>query len=506
MQSILDQASIAKNLRDVHSTQLKAVNKALTNVKKQKEEIDRSVIYARAPLTLDVLDRIGASILQEFDSVPKIEHCPFFDDYWYPRDLVTPNVFSEYDENSYTQPKRNHNNPYKKIEKLENAGEHARAMYFRCLDLITKHKFIVDKVEKYLKEFGLQVFNDKKPLFVWHCHHNGFRFRLQYFYDDYDSMIIPTVEESGKTIKVHCDMFQPESLAFKNFLSLINSTSIEAFIQQTYDWILRVPDQLRERSFAVNSTTITEATVNSEYEEYEPMGVVFKVSNGIGSCCLIPFKDNDTTEAGNYSWYITETLMDIYKNKSFGQEAKLHMSCFKSDLKDNAYKIDNITDIDLIVKGITSFIERKVGRYGYWENRVFYNAQTIKSDFGNRMSSFHTKSDNFNGPDVDVFMVYSPHKLSNLPLKISVDLPCPFDSYGIRLVYDKQRDVEYCHLSIQCSIVDLTQLTKAYIQGKTDGGKTFKGIDFGHHRKDMGVFKYKGTYSECMQYIRKIVN
>ncbi|QKF94592.1 hypothetical protein QKU48_gp1134 [Fadolivirus algeromassiliense] len=489
-----------------------------------KIESKKQEFYSHTKLSLDELNNIGKNIIDEFNLINNKQT----DDYHgVPGELCffdVNNYFDEFNKEIYKPYNDYHNDEKETYEKqknfyTDNQAENCKKVYEICLNEILKHNIDIYGIQKDLNQYkngNTSSLCGGTTVFTFYCKKNNFKFTIE-FDDDCDCfpgiLSVNQVEDmtNNKIINIKCDLFcqNMSRVDLENFLLLINNTNYEEYIEHRYGDLLKLPYLLRKYQFVINfpQTLINKksATINTFDFTF-----VIEIMSKEGSCLVIPYHEHNSA---NYSLYICPTLSEINrisKKKSYHYErTKIDINVFNHDMKPNSFKIDyqSEEDIENLVRCINSYIDYRNGKYGYFENGKFRNENTFlryinKHAKNNKHISIHKYSNNFTGPDFDIFVSIMPANENFSPLTINrlKDTEYPYDYYGIHFYYDKKVDPDNCILTIQGKWHDLTQTANEYYANPKEFNSNIV-----KSKSIASKYGCKGKYSECFSIIIELI-
>lgn len=529
MDLLVASAKHFRTQREAYNTEYKAVKASQSQKEYEKTKQLQQNYYESGVMSREMLHQLGEMIIHEYeyekekadtsilDGIPGFL-CPsaqphFFEEY---KSTLYVNNCDCYDDTSDEDDKQK-----TKEERGNTPGERCQWVYLKCLDTIFEHGISIYGVKKDLSQYkdrGQSCLCGGSRPFIFYCRKNNFEFHVNFDDDcDCDPGILYVNEvtemDSGKKISTRCDLFcqNTSRIVLENFLQLINSNNWEAYKEKRYGHLMALPALLRSKGFKVTeSVRVTSENLHTAVN-YNDIDFFFEVSNSEGTCLVFPYEKKPNT---NYVLYVSPTLEDINKREeiesvfktSYKRETLSGTTTVEKYSFDVSYQREE--DIDELVRCVGSYLQWKKGNYGYLEQGVFYNDKTVREklkDIG-MSSNIYSVSNNFVGPDFDVFVAYSPSSRNYEPLyRNRLDMPYIYDYYGLHFWYDKKVNPDQCYLTIQRCHCDLTRVATKYYENESFYKKTnaWKNFTYKDYMERSDIVKYDGTFTQCLS---KLVN
>lgn len=519
METFIKQASLFSEIRKKYLEKYDQIQNEKKKLNTTKVASVNQEFYSNSPLTDSQLDKLGESIIKEYEVKLHTLH-PADDTQKFPIELMVDirDQFDGFNKDRY-RPNYNHIDTQTEIRSkqmkfyTDNKSENCKKVYQMCIEEIRKHNIDIYGVEKDLSNFGNggSSICVSEPLFTFHCRKNNFKFKIL-FDDDCDCfpgiLSVMEVEDinNGMKINIRCDLFHQNMsvVELKNFIRLINNVSYEKYIEERFGHFIRMPDLLRHCGFVVN---YLQQSVDNKHasDNYHDFKFVIEVMSKEGECYVIPYYEQDSQD---YILYICPTLKEINrmnKTKPYYHEiTKIDVNAFYRYMLPVCFKLNyNPHNINNLVTCINSYISYKNGNYGYYQDNKYYNEHMIQryieTHYSNKESgkvTFDKFSNNFTGPDFDVFISYVPVN-DNIWMLLShrlKDMEYPYDYYGIHFYYDKQTDPVNCILIIEGKYHDFTKVLNEYFNKKYDNLKS-------NINNVSEKVQFKGNYLECFEKI-----
>jgi hypothetical protein len=456
----------------------------LENEKKIKESYDDAV-YRQTPLLKEELYEFGESLNQEYANLSQEELHNF------PKTGIFMNLeinayhmsFDHFNSEYYKSDKNNYDKEYNEYLKMkqekiiykETASENCKNEYYRAIDKILSYDINIHGIKKNVSQFknrsSSSLCGGTTP-FVFYCQKNHFRFIIE-FDDDCDCepgiLMVKNLEnlKTGEKVKLECDLYceNTSKAKLENFLTLINSDSIDDYLQKRFGHYLELPQLLKQKNFTVEHPEPlidpNHCIVNDYYFKF-----VIKVTCSKGTCLLIPH------ESGLFSPHY-----ELYITKFVGEEITINNFNFEFKKDGYKFKYQSKADIDELCHMIECFLDYEHNRFGYLQDNVYYNYKDIKKYIDSKKSEinkkqkdpiwmhreieidFHYRNDVYFGPDIDTFITLQFGKSWNpFNNRSKITFPYPFEYYGIHLYYHKKEDPDKCYFSIEGKYHDLNKI------------------------------------------------
>lgn len=518
MDSIIEQAKYNEQTCTAFIQQHETKQKELEYARLNQITLTSKEFRSNNALTLDELCNLGSTITREFRTAITFKNYEEFDERENIPAALVPrnehNYFDEFDEKLYISNQKHReykmNKDTKKLQKEFYSGDpsdNCRKLYFMCLEQIQKYDIEIYSVQKNVHHFTNRTkssYDGDSPIFVFCCQKVNFKFRVEFFENDsyFPGILqVSNIVELISDIEIsgNCDLFGHSNpyIDLKNFIDLINSNTWEEFVNKKYGHLLGLPELLKKYGFDVSDSDTHDAiTINKNKLDF-----VIEVTYGNNSLSIIP--KEEAYDGLEYILYICRSLDSIpYCERDYIDPT---VKTFYKRLEESAYKFRyrSSDDIEQLVICINAYIDHKNGQYGYVENGKFKNELTaskyIYKNFPNLKHKriIYSTSNNFDGPDFDLWIFYTPHTDELKPLyqhRLS-NLVYMRDSYGIHFVYNKKIDKEQCKVTIQGIYYDLSRMASDFYENQS------KDFDSRPYICYTNKFNYSGSYSECLEII-----
>lgn len=380
-----------------------------------------------------------------------------------------------------------------KFEYQATAKGNVKNEYYRSIDKITSFGIEIWQVEKDLLKFKnrhVSSLCENTCVYKFYCKRNHYKFIIE-FLDDPDCepglLYVREVIDSrtGEHISIKCDLYCHNTRIYhlKNFLTLIESESLEDFVNKRYQKLFELFNYFEKESIDVDEGDKNQFNNPKKIiESYHYL--TFRLSTSRGNCMILLPDYYETNEMIDYIFvgprvedYNENQKSELFRIETKDDQVKIgHNQFYCGGYKKYCFftKFDDSKSNEDMMELIVCYLDNLEGKVGYKENDVYYTDKNLKSflnelkeDNNSRYFDFKNFSDYYNGPIIGIVTYISSGNYYNALYHKKgehlYDIDYPFDMYKLTFWYNKN-DTE-CHLLVEGKYKLINQIAKKYIEG-----------------------------------------
>lgn len=486
------------------------------------KEINFDEIYScNLPMEISELLKFGENLDNEYESLNNIDD----DHIGIPYDLVKAIENFQFKLFNFEKESEDYWGKKKDISYMATAKDNVKNEYYRSLDKITSFGIEIYDVKKMIANFKNRSMSSccgDTKVYKFYCKRKYYKFIIE-FIDDCDCepglLYVDNIidDRTGKKIEIKCDLYcqNTGSYELNNFLTLIESESLEDFVNKRYTKLLLLFDYFEKYSIKINDVDRAQLIdYNALLDNHNYLS--FRISTPRGECIILLPHYNENGETCDYI-FVGPTVTDYNNNKakSFMKlienkndkgetgSVKIDRTYFYHGYKECCLytKFDDSTSVENIIELINCHFNNTEGKVGYEENGTYYTSETIKLYLKSRSISFKDYTDYYNGPIIGVVIYLSSLSwdyYDGLNFRQNKDLyniNYPYDMYKLVFWFDKAD--KNCHLSIEGKYKLINKLSEKYYSTKT--------LDVIEEFKVFEPLEITGTFTEVFNSLKDII-
>ena len=415
----------------------------------------------------------------------------------------------------------------KKFEYFTTAKENAKNEYYRSVDKIMSFGIEIWNVEKELSNFKNRHASSlcgNTTVYKFYCKKNYYKFVVE-FDDDCDCepgiLYVNAVidERTGKEIDIRCDLYCHNTSLYqlRNFLTLLESESLEDFVNKRYRKLLQLFEYFKKVSIIVNNTDKMQLKdYNKLFQCYDYLN--FRITTPRGNCIILfPYCGGTCDRifvgpsADEYQHEMKRLSVidgnELYQYQSITADKSERVVIGHNQFHDYK-KFCQYSEFDTktnqsIIELIDCYFDSCEGKIGYEESGIYYTDKTIVSFLtnfqqnNNNRLNYKNYSDYYNGPLIGIIVRLSSddyYSALHFNENNESEYEYPYDSYKLTFLL-KRGDAD-CHLVIEGKYKLLDELARKYYRsGNVDIIETdvFEPLEF------------SGTFTETFNYLKDFI-
>lgn len=370
--------------------------------------------------------------------------------------LVEPvvNIFKNIDLDVYKLDLLDGNKKISKYTELE-VPARLNLIFMDCVNIIISMNIEICAFDTKIKNYHnktVSMLCGECDVFIFYCQKDNIKFEFV-FYDDCDWIDgFLSVQNMADTALNHHISFDVsnyfetihDDYYEQKFFSALKGISINDFKNNIYGHLMQLPQLLIDlTNYEISSTEIpVDFFDNIINVSYNPTYYIYVRSGN--KCCIL-------TPASSTELLISNSVINgRWKDDHYVFEYKSTMS------------------INKLIICIQEYLLRSNGAYGYVQDNIYYNEKKFNAQFP-KMKNLYIANDINNLTGFDLYFILHGCKYNTSYLtKDRLDTSSYIvDYYGIRFMYDKNKNPSDCILTINSICVDIIALANEYYSTKT---------------------------------------